>query len=223
MTGAHPIRMMIAGCRAATMTQDTTGGPAMTQTAYQTVRLSKGRHDSPDRGACVMELASMLAGERFTDHPRAVCPVIAGFLRSYNDLLPDGQHDELYAYASLVVGTDAPRAVRRRRARRILEWGDGRTRRRWAIVRLQAWDFVLLPAVEAALRMSPEHRRAAVRALVEELCAIGRPSDVTGSAALAAPPDGPVPASASASVPADALAGSSGMLGAPAARFIRWR
>src|SRR3954447_21840833 len=122
----------------------------MTPAAYQTVRLAKGRHDSPDGGVCVMELASMLAGDRFTDHPRDVCPVIAGFLRSYNDLLPDGQHDELYAYASLVVGTTAGRPVRRRRAPRVLAWGErapGRPRPR-PIVRLQPWDFVLLPAVK---------------------------------------------------------------------------
>src|SRR3954469_3244967 len=116
----------------------------MTQAAFQTVRLAKGRHDSPDRGACVMELASMLAGDRFTDHPRDVCPVIAGFLRSYNDLLPDGRHDELYAYASLAVGTAAPRSVRLRRARRVLAWGERaarRPRRRHRVlVHLQPWD-----------------------------------------------------------------------------------
>jgi hypothetical protein len=50
--------------------------------SYQTVRLSAGRHRSPDDGACVMELASMLAGEPFSDRPATVCPVIAGFLGS---------------------------------------------------------------------------------------------------------------------------------------------
>src|SRR4051794_37158690 len=155
---------------------DERGDPAMTHAAYQTVRLAKGRHDSPDGGGCVMELASMLAGDRFTDHPRDACPVIAGFLRSYNDLLPDGHQDELYAYASLVVGTAAPRSVRLRRARRVLAWGEGaraRPRRRRPLVRVRPWDFVLLPAVEAALRMDPERRRVAVRALLEELRATG--------------------------------------------------
>src|SRR5689334_5188551 len=138
---------------------------------HQTVQIRRGRHASPAGGACVMELASMLAGEPFNDHPRAVCPVIAGFLRGYNDLLPDGQHGELYPYAALVVGTTAPRAVRRQRARRILEWGHGRPRRRRRLfLRLQPWDFMLLPAVEAALRMAPERRREAVGALVAELC-----------------------------------------------------
>ena len=61
----------------------------MSTTTFQTVRLARGRHQSPDQGACVMELASMLAGERFSDQPRTVCPVIAGFLRAYNDILDD--------------------------------------------------------------------------------------------------------------------------------------
>jgi len=36
---------------------------------HQTIRLSRGKHSSPEEGACVMELASMLAGEPFSDHP----------------------------------------------------------------------------------------------------------------------------------------------------------
>jgi len=34
-----------------------------------------------------MELASMLAGEPFSDHPDSVCPTIAGFLRAYNEFV----------------------------------------------------------------------------------------------------------------------------------------
>jgi hypothetical protein len=36
-----------------------------------------------------MELSSMLAGEPFTDHPVAVCPVIGALLRTYNDTIDD--------------------------------------------------------------------------------------------------------------------------------------
>jgi len=192
--------------------------------AYQTVRLAKGRHDSPDRGACVMELASMLAGERFTDHPRGVCPVIAGFLRSYNDLLPDGQQNEMYAYASLVVGTAAGRSVRRQRARRVLAWGErtrGPHRRRPLFVRLRPWDFVLLPAVQAALRMDPAPRRMAVRALLEELCAIGSDRVATARAA-AVDPAGAVPRGSDGATPAAALARAAGAAGAPVGGFTRW-
>ncbi len=90
--------------------------------SHQTVRLSRGSHRSPDQGVCVMELASMLAGERFTDRPRSVSPVIRGFLRTYNDWLDDDRRQDLYAYAARVVGTSAPRPVERARARHCLAW-----------------------------------------------------------------------------------------------------
>jgi hypothetical protein len=176
------------------------------ESRHQTVQIRKGRHLSPERGACVIELASMLAGEPFGDHPRSVCPVIAGFLRGYNDLLPDGQHDELYPYASLVVGTAAPRGVQRARARRLLEWADrGRepARRRRFYVRVQTWDLIVLPAVEAALRMDPERRRVAIAALLDELCAIGRPAGAPVPVAAHGPnaPVGPAPVASAGGTP----------------------
>jgi hypothetical protein len=84
--------------------------------SHQTVRLSPGGHRRPEEGVCVMELASMLAGERFSDHPRSVCPVIAAFLRTYNDAVDDDRRQDLYAYAAECVGTRSDRASRRARA-----------------------------------------------------------------------------------------------------------
>jgi len=81
---------------------------------HQTVRLSRGNHGSAQEGACVMELASMLADEPFTDQPQSACPVIGMVLRSYNDGLDDRRRQDLYAYASAVIGTRDPSATRRR-------------------------------------------------------------------------------------------------------------
>ena len=83
----------------------------MALVSYQTITLSKGKHDSPEDGACVMELASMLAGEPFNDHPQLVCPVIASFLRAYNDRIDDGRRQDLYAYAAKAVGSGASQDV----------------------------------------------------------------------------------------------------------------
>jgi hypothetical protein len=69
-----------------------------------------------------MELASMLDGGPFTDHPRSVCPVIAAFLRSYNDWLDDGRRQDLYAYAAKAVGSRTSRTVEEARTRRLMEW-----------------------------------------------------------------------------------------------------
>src|SRR5919198_983109 len=85
--------------------------------SHQNVRLSGGGHASADQGACVMELASMLAGEPFSDHPKSVCPVIGAFLRSYNDRIDDDQREDLYATAARIVGTRGSRRLERRRAR----------------------------------------------------------------------------------------------------------
>jgi hypothetical protein len=73
-----------------------------------------------------MELASMLAGERFSDRPRSVSPVIAAFLRGYNDLVDDRRRQDLIRYASDAVGTAASDEVELARVKRLVEWADDR-------------------------------------------------------------------------------------------------
>lgn len=96
----------------------------MTTASHQTVRLSQGKHRGPDHGVCVMELASMLAGEPFSDRPRCVDPVIAGFLRTYNDGLDERRRQDLYGMASEVVGTRSTAEVQGTRARMCLTWAQ---------------------------------------------------------------------------------------------------
>jgi hypothetical protein len=86
--------------------------------SHQTVRLARGKHADPEGGVCVMELASMLAGEPFTDHPRVVCPVIASYLRSYNDVVDDDARQDLLPLAADVVGTAGSPALQAARAER---------------------------------------------------------------------------------------------------------
>jgi hypothetical protein len=83
--------------------------------SFQTLRLSRGRHRTPREGTCVAELVSMLAGERYTDHPRCACPALTAFLRGYNDGLDDERRQDLFALASQLVGTRGDEAVTRRR------------------------------------------------------------------------------------------------------------
>lgn len=109
----------------------------MSEASHQTIRLARGKHAGPAGGACVMELASMLAGEPFSDHPQSVCPVIAAFLREYNDRIDDRRRQDLYEFASLAVGTRGSRAVRAVRARMCVEWMDARrAERRRGLLRL---------------------------------------------------------------------------------------
>ncbi len=90
--------------------------------SHQTIKLGAGRHRGPEDGACVMELASMLSHEPFTDHPESVCPVIAAYLRSYNDHVDPQRRQDLYRYAARTVGTRADADTERARAQMCLGW-----------------------------------------------------------------------------------------------------
>jgi hypothetical protein len=155
----------------------------MSPVSYQTIKLSKGKHASPEDGACVMELASMLAGEPFTDHPASVCPVIGSFLRSYNDSVDERRRQSLYDYASRVVGSRSGQHVQEARAERLAEWAEEmhRTRRTWFLrTPLRALTRLRRPPIDAvgsyAVHAIPKHTNethAAALALVDELLAIG--------------------------------------------------
>jgi hypothetical protein len=98
--------------------------------SHQNVRLGPGRHPRPGKIVCVMELASMLAGERFGDRPLSVCPVIGAILRAYNDNVDDRRRQDLYRFAADAVHTRRDFTVQRRRADVALDWACERYRRR---------------------------------------------------------------------------------------------
>ena len=60
--------------------------------------------------------------ERFSDHPRSVCPVIAAYLRTYNDRIDDDRRQDLYEYAARVVDSRSTRTVEQERAELCLSW-----------------------------------------------------------------------------------------------------
>lgn len=74
--------------------------------------LSPGRHRSPRRGACFMEMASYLAGERWSDHPSCTHPLLAALARDVNDCLGDRARSRIVPLIADVVGlrSDDPRA-----------------------------------------------------------------------------------------------------------------
>jgi hypothetical protein len=89
---------------------------------YQTARLGPGRHDGPGEVVCVMELASMLSGERFSDRPAKVCPILGAILRAYNDNVDDRRRQDLYRFAADAVGTRGDFTLQRERAEVALGW-----------------------------------------------------------------------------------------------------
>jgi hypothetical protein len=51
--------------------------------------LSRGKHRKPRYGACAMEYASFLAGEKWSDHPACTHPLLAELARQVNDFTSD--------------------------------------------------------------------------------------------------------------------------------------
>jgi hypothetical protein len=66
--------------------------------------LSRGKHRSPRRGACFMEFASLLAGERWSDHPACTHPLLAAVARHVNDCTSDAGRARLAELIPTVIG-----------------------------------------------------------------------------------------------------------------------
>jgi hypothetical protein len=66
--------------------------------------LSRGKHRSPRKGACFMEFASLLAGERWSDHPACTHPLLAAVARHVNDHTSDAGRSRLVELIPSVIG-----------------------------------------------------------------------------------------------------------------------
>ena len=109
--------------------------------------LSRGSHRSPRRGACFMEFASFLAGERWSDHPSCTHPLLAQLARQVNDQISDADRQQLVPLIPIAVG------------RR----GDDRS---WLTlpVTVAVWPILDVPEAHATRpRCRPVARRAALR------------------------------------------------------------
>ncbi len=147
---------------------------------YQTARLGVGRHEGPGPVVCIMELASMLAGERFSDHPVSVCPIVGAVLRAYNDDIDEGRRPDLYRHAAESVGTRGTFGLQLRRAEHVLAWASavyakrGRLRRRPTEPRPDHGpDEIAFYVVRSLGRRHSDESHAAVLALLDELIEMG--------------------------------------------------
>lgn len=66
--------------------------------------LSRGRHRSPRKGACFMEMASYLSGERWSDHPSCTHALLATTARSVNDHVTDEARARIVPLIPDVIG-----------------------------------------------------------------------------------------------------------------------
>jgi hypothetical protein len=132
--------------------------------------LSPGRHRSPLRGACFMEFASYLAGERWSDHPACTHGTLAHLARLVNDRTSEAGRARLTPLIPSVVGltSDDP----------LLD----------VLLALRAASAALPIAAEERQRSQAVGVRVALRALAErddELAAESR--DLAEAALRAAP------------------------------------
>ena len=84
--------------------------------------LDAGAHKSLDGGACVMEAVAYIAGEPWTDHPQCASPVIAAFLRRWNDNLNDRDRQSLKRYIPRLVGSKGTPEQEDQRAWMAADW-----------------------------------------------------------------------------------------------------
>lgn len=66
--------------------------------------LSPGRHRNPRKGACFMEMASYLAGEKWSDHPACTHPLLASLARMVNDSVSNESRQRLTPMIPDVIG-----------------------------------------------------------------------------------------------------------------------
>jgi hypothetical protein len=83
--------------------------------------LAKGAH-SDQKQMCVMEAVAYVAGEPWSDSPACASPVIAAFLRRWNDDLDDETRQKLKPFVAKLVGSKSTEAVESKRAWMLLDW-----------------------------------------------------------------------------------------------------
>ena len=66
--------------------------------------LSPGKHRNPRRGCLLHGLASLLAGERWSDHPACTHPLLAALARHVNDHTSDAGRQRLAKLIPSVIG-----------------------------------------------------------------------------------------------------------------------
>ena len=152
--------------------------------------LQRGHHRRPEDGACVMEYVSVLAGGKFTDHPRCTHPALATLARLVNDWIDDDEaRSELALLAPDLIDTgrgdlrttqcvvasclgsaaaarQLPPAAERQLAKARRRIGDIERGGDWARIRLGCWRLLNPPnvAVSSAFQVAIGQLRGLPRA-----------------------------------------------------------
>lgn len=92
--------------------------------AFDDVTLALGQHRTAADGMCAMEAVAWLAGEEHSDAPACVSPVIADFVRLWNDGLPTNRDRDrlLKPLLSKMIGTRTTDDDEKVRSYLIIDW-----------------------------------------------------------------------------------------------------
>lgn len=67
--------------------------------------LDDGAHETIEDGGCAMEWVAAFAGLPHSDHPACTDPVVASYVRTLNDWMPDDQRQRLIPYIPKLAAT----------------------------------------------------------------------------------------------------------------------
>ena len=86
--------------------------------------LKAGGHKADGDDMCLLEAVAYVAGEKWSDRPECVCPVLASFGRAWNDGLPDDETRTriLAPFIPLLIGTRSTPKVQATRAFMAADW-----------------------------------------------------------------------------------------------------
>lgn len=181
--------------------------------ALAALSLKHGAHEDRSNGLCLLEVVAWVAGEKHSDHPTCVSPVISAFGRAWNDALPtDADRDRLLKpLIPLMIGTRTGSADETTRAWLATDW----------LVRVQAPAWMSLSDVlkghaETLRNLPPITSAAAARKAQPSLDAARSAAAAAGATAGAA-----AWATAGAAAGAAARAAARATAGA-AARATAW-
>lgn len=84
--------------------------------------ISRGDHQTPEEGMNIMEAVSQAAGEEFSSYPESASPVLAAFLRAFNDDCSEDSRVRLEQYIPRLVGSAGTKAQEEERVWKMLNW-----------------------------------------------------------------------------------------------------
>ena len=106
--------------------------------------LSGGGHESPQRGACVMEYVSLLAGEKWSDDPACTDGALASIARQLNDAASEDDRQLLLSVIPRLIGTGGLRAYPARSGSPVWRKWESLSHAAWSDTKVQVAKFHLL-------------------------------------------------------------------------------